>query len=678
MVSRPRRGTAFACALAAALAVSALIASCDAVLGTNDFTYGDCADAGAHRCLASDAGAPQSQVCDSTGHWVTTESAQAVRIDLLLMIGNAPSMAEYQQILATTVPDLVGELVNPPCIDSKTGQSTAMQPSGPLETCPAGAERAYPGNLDIHIGMITSSLGTFGADGCAPVPSLCLNGAMNSSVNDQGHLVTRTDPCGSTPPEPSYDNEGFLAWDPAQTLKPPGIADTGTLEASVGAIVTGAGGIGCGFQSQNEAWYRFLVDPSPYESISLDDTGSVVTTGLDETLLQQRKEFLRKDSLLVIVVLTSKTDGSIQEDGQYPLFAQTNYPSDPNMPFYLPRARQECSQPPPAAGPSDLCCASCAAPTPPGCPPTEDDPICSVTLYYDGGSDNIDLHAFGLSGGLTSHKARYGIEWFYPPSRYVQALTSQTVKDAMGNTKPNPIFADNPGGDLCARDPSRVFYVTITGVPWQLIARQGADGGPDLVDGVDPLDPSVHGGFKTFAELSLKDVHGNTFWDDIAGDPEHYVLPVSPFMQESTVPRSGVDPITNIAISPASSPNGTNPINGHEWNIASPPGDIEYACVFDLPKPIDCSIPEGYCSCSLSDGGANNPLCDPNPSDNGEPTLQTRAKAYPGVKNLAIARGLGNQGIVASICPAQLTDDTRPDYAYRPAIGALVARLKQQ
>ena len=157
-------------------------------------------------------------------------------------------------------------------------------------------------------------------------------------------------------------------------------------------------------------------------------------------------------------------------------------------------------------------------------------------------------------------------------------------------------------------------------------------------------------------------------------------------MQESTVPRTGTDPITGIAISPPSAPNGTNPLNGHEWNTAggasTPPGDIEYACIFDLPTPRDCSVPGTVCDCT-TDASTNNPLCEPNPNDNGNPTLQTRAKAYPGVKNLAIVKGMENQGIVASICPTQLTSPTNADgtpaadYGYRPAVKAIIDRLKQ-
>ena len=442
-------------------------------------------------------------------------------------------------------------------------------------------------------------------------------------------------------------------------LTPPGTGDLPTLEASLHDLVVGDGQSGCGFESQNESWYRFLVDPSPYQNISLDNTGTVATSGIDNVVLQQRALFLRPDSLLAVVVLTDETDTSLKEYGQDPLFAQETTSS--GQPFHLPHGRKECTDP--AKGPADPCCVSCGMMTPAGCPT---DPTCAGAAgTYTSANENLGLRAFGLSGGLMSHKARYGIEFFYQPSRYVQALTSPTVQDANGNMVANPIYV---GG----RDPSLVFYAAITGVPWQLIARQDANGTPDLLNGVDPLDPTVQGGFKSSAELDLTDSHGNTFWDDIAGDPENYVLPRSPFMQESTVPRTGTDPITGIAITPPTGP--TNAINGHEWIPPQPAGDIEYACIFPLATPKDCTV-TAPCDCTVG-AAADNPLCSPNPNDNMKPSLQTSAKAYPGVKNLAIAKGMGSQGIVASICAAQLTDNTQPDYGYRPAVAAIAQRLQ--
>ncbi len=612
-------------------------------------------------------------------------SAGAVtKVDLVLMVDNSRSMADKQQVLAQAIPDLVTGIVNPACVDAAGNPvPSAMQPT-PTGACPAGTHRLAPPIDDMHVGLLSSSLGSFGADGCPDMTNtVCPNEQTSTSNNDHGHLVTRTDPCnpGSVP---TYENQGFLAWDPKQMLSPPGVgkigngSTPGTLVGDVTELVTGDGQDGCGFESQNESWYRFLVDPSPYKSISL--TGQAVQmSGIDTQLLQQRVDFLRSDSLLVIVVVTDETDTSLRETGFYPLFAQE---LENGQPFHLPTARTECTAP--GKGPTDPCCSSCGEGAPQDCPAN---PACAATPTYTDSTENIALRAFGLSGGLMSHKARYGIEFFYQPSRYVNALTSENVQDAQGNFFPNPIFSPSvkePGAVV--RDPSMVLYATITGVPWQLIARQKS-GKPDLTHGVSTLDPTQVGGFKTYAELSQQDSHGNTFWDDIAGDPESYVPPISPYMQESIVPRAGTDPITGIAVSPPSAPTGTNPINGHEWlptgSMSEPPGDIEYACIFTLPTPRDCSQPGAVCDCD-GDASKDNPLCDPNPHDSGNLTLQSRAKAYPGVKNLAIAKGMQDQGIVASICPNQLMAPDNPDgtpaadYGYRPAMKAILDAMQRR
>jgi hypothetical protein len=88
------------------------------------------------------------------------------KLDLLLMLDNSRSMADKQLILAAAVPDLVRGLLNPKCVDS-TGAPAATQPSGPLESCVPGARRAFPPITDIHVGIITSSLGGHGADTCS-------------------------------------------------------------------------------------------------------------------------------------------------------------------------------------------------------------------------------------------------------------------------------------------------------------------------------------------------------------------------------------------------------------------------------------------------------------------------------------------------------------------------------
>jgi hypothetical protein len=59
--------------------------------------------------------------------------------------------------------------------------------------------------------------------------------------------------------------------------------------------------------------------------------------------------------------------------------------------------------------------------------------------------------------------------------------------------------------------------------------------------------------------------------------------------------------------------------------------------------------------------------------------MQVAAKAYPTVRELLVAKMMGPQGVVSSICPTDVTDNAAGDdplYGYRPAVAAIIDRLK--
>ena len=56
-------------------------------------------------------------------------------------------------------------------------------------------------------------------------------------------------------------------------------------------------------------------------------------------------------------------------------------------------------------------------------------------------------------------------------------------------------------------------------------------------------------------------------------------------------------------------------------------------------------------------------------------TLQHRGKAYPGQRHVQIARELGDNAVLSSICARNTQDSTRADYVYRPTVAALVTRI---
>ncbi len=83
------------------------------------------------------------------------------KIDLLFMIDNSISMADKQAILADAVPVLVGRLITPNCVDAE-GNSLGST-VGPDGLCGQG-EAEFNAIRDIHIGIVSSSLGAHGGD----------------------------------------------------------------------------------------------------------------------------------------------------------------------------------------------------------------------------------------------------------------------------------------------------------------------------------------------------------------------------------------------------------------------------------------------------------------------------------------------------------------------------------
>jgi hypothetical protein len=142
-------------------------------------------------------------------------------------------------------------------------------------------------------------------------------------------------------------------------------------------------------------------------------------------------------------------------------------------------------------------------------------------------------------------------------------------------------------------------------------------------------------------------------------------------MLESVEPRpAGQNPVTGEPVLPPGTE--TNAINGHER--VSNGDELQYACILPLMEKKECAG-DVTCDCSTVKPGAPSPLCEKDASGN-QTTTQTHAKAYPGLRQLEVLKELGPQGIVASVCAAQVNDKARADFGYRPAIGALIDQLK--
>jgi hypothetical protein len=548
------------------------------------------------------------------------------RIDLLFMIDNSASMSDKQLILETAVPDLVDRLVNPVCIDEGGRQHPAAAPG---ERCPAGQRREFRAVTDINVGVISSSLGDAGAD------NACVTGDTVDGARLLGSLSRASR---------ARSNEwGFITWREG--------TDPNGFKRDFQTMVRAVGESGCGWEASLEAWYRFLVDPVPYAildkgpcapgslaSCTAPRLGSDQKPLLDDTLLQQRAAFLRPDSLVAIIMLTDENDCSMRATGQSWLMGSNG------APMYA--ASSAC-----ADDPSSACCYSCPSGPPAGCE-WADGPCQLASNHLE---NRLPTSADGINLRCFDQKRRFGVDFLYPTQRYVNALTqlrlcpsnpSLAIENCQSEPIDNPLFAQG-------RAPGSVYLAGIVGVPWQAIAADRDGAGAALAD--DVLR------FKTAQELDRTD------WDAILGEPAASPprAPGNPLMRESTTPRPGVV---------IGGPNGRE--YATDAALAGTAQDLEYACIFPLPKERDCAGKDPQL-CDCAEGFENQPLCEQTAGAS-PTTTQYWAKAYPGLRELEVLRGFGKNSIVASICARNVSNLERRDFGYRPAIASILERLEEQ
>jgi hypothetical protein len=549
-------------------------------------------------------------------------------------------MADKQALLKDAVPDLVARLVNPRCVDSReanrvTGTSSAGE-------CKEGILE-FPAVHDLHVGIVTSSLGGRGSDACPPRQNP-VNSSLDAHNDDKGHLVMRGGADEHAIKEGAPSN--FLAWFPPGGENQKGarpavtpIQDPLLFETDFEDLVVGVHEFGCGYEAQLESWYRFLIQPDPYDDI-VNDGQTVHLSGIDEVLLKERHDFLRPDSLVAIILLTDENDSTVDPmalGGRAWTYENGSFPSSPTQ--GAPRPTSAC-----ATDPTSAACRPCG--------PEDADPNCGPNAgFYTAAEYPTNTRFFHM-------KQRFGVDPQFPIKRYVDALVSAKVPNRDGEHPggapeyrgdkncTNPLFAkDLPSAakdELCnlPRGPRAldlVYFGVIGGVPHELLH----------------FDP------KSADASRLTDAD----WLKILGrDPERYDFSgIDPHMLESLTPRQGLP-------GPGAS-NHADSISGRDWETGS--NDLEYACVFDLARPRDCAsaVTQSGCDCATKPS----PVCDES-----QPMLQLRAKAYPTVRELLVARALGERGIVGSLCPIHSTPETPDDalYGYRPAMQALIDRLR--
>ncbi len=586
---------------------------------------------------------------------VPIRSAVLDKIDVLFMIDNSAGMGDKQAYLAAAVPDLIGRLVQPNCLKADGVTVDGPSSADGLGTCPAGDTVEFSPVHDMHLGVVTSSLGPRGGDACSPsTPDA-------SHEDDRGELIDRGGAAGSPTPDMTASN--YLSWFPNTPSNggkdpgpPPSVTSSMTLEADFADVVAGVHQTGCGLESQLESWYRFLIQPDPYASIAVDG-GTASWVGVDTTILAQRHDFLRPDSMVVIIDLTDENDSEIdvRSLGQqaYSWMLST---------FDPPRGTMAC-----LTNPGDPSCTSCAI--------DSSDPTCANGNYL-----NLNDWGFDMNLRHVHMRGKYGLDLQFPMTRYVNGLTGRTVPDRDGeyptnsaghvatnyvgsNDCTNPLYASMlPNGStvdkasLCVlpmgtRPTDHVFYAHIGGVPSSLLH-------------FTPGDPAA-------STLTAAD------WVKILGnDPDTFDYGgIDPHMIESYQPRAGLpDPTT---------PDDTDPMSGREWITDSNPAndghfvDLEFACTFPLVTPRDCTdaANAASCDCPRTLGTTWNhayapPLCGGAGSVNPAvaQTTQIAAKAYPTIREIELAKLMGARG--CCLQSARFTWPTTPRWTIRSSASA--------
>ncbi|HEU5075204.1 MAG TPA: hypothetical protein VFU02_13530 [Polyangiaceae bacterium] len=546
------------------------------------------------------------------------------KLDILLSVDDSISMADKQRLLEQAVPDLIGRLANPFCVDvDRVAFPDLTPPTG--QPCPVGPrgqllEREFLPVSDVHVGLVTSTLGKAGVLG-APTNQAHLLGSFRDGL-------------------PGMTEHGFLAWDADQAQA--------QFESEIATMMGSVGESGSGFEAPLEAWYRFLVEPAPYQELlhapcpDEPSVDCVTEQGIDTELLAQRRAFLRPDSVVVIIVLSDEDDCSPRIEPTSWQMLSDGYP--------LERGTSACD-----TDPNDRCCVPCGLAPVEGC---EADPACALDPVSH---DDLNLRCF-------EQKRRYGREVLQPIERYRAALTQYRLcperadlaaTGTCSEVVDNPLFVDLERGGPAARTPEAVFLTFIVGVPWHDLAREP----------LRLLDPNADG----LVYKSATEMDGDGTWELLLGDT--LAPPLDPLMLTSVDPRSGIHPITGETIAGASAWPTVNSINGHDRTIINS-DDLQYACTFPLPEGRDCAETTEPCDCTNPRKGhsPDNPMCQ-DPSTGVYSTFQHSGKAYPGQRHVALARELGDNAVLSSICARNTRDPTRADYAYRPTVAALVTRI---
>jgi hypothetical protein len=523
------------------------------------------------------------------------------QLDVLFVVDNAPTTVDLEQRFAQSIPLLVQRLL-----------------AARTDTF---AGRVATNIDDVHIGVITSSLGAFGTGGC--------RNDDGDDLDDRAHLMPRssarvpmtgwTTNAASQPIAarcPAIGAASAVTWarDMSRTDVAFSGADAiGAFATAVSCAVLSAGNDGCMERQPLAAAARFLVDPEPTNPVmpacaanpSDPSCDAPVVQGAEDTaILAQRSGFLRKGSVLLVVTVSDRDDESVVTTGDTWIFGG-------RPPGMMTGASPGCASLSDSTDSDSFIeldashCVPCApSSTDTRCRDREGDPIAPL----DAQLDPLTLRSF-------QPIQRFGQSNLVPRSSY-QALFSETsIIVGAGALVPNPLFADQRTTDM-------VIVASFAGVPQALLGE--SDG---VLAKLDDASWSAIGG----ADIAARDPH----------------------MIEATSPRPNLPLFNgNPSVDPA----------GGERQI--PNGDaLEYACIG--PR-LDTNTTVVDPSCPTQPGDLTDPLC----------TADGRRLFYGVEPGLRTARVLESIGGDATLPAVALESSCAPDFS--GAMGSIASLVESR
>lgn len=210
----------------------------------------------------NDVGTPFSDVGEPDVAIDSGPRVPAEMVDLLFVVDNSGSTAQEQSSLAAEMPNLIQALA-----------------SGDSEG------RIFPPVSDLRVGFITSDMGTGGFT----IPT-----CNEPNFGDDG-ILTRGTACGASPADAPYFG-----------LRPASGDDVAAFGDTM-ACLTQVGTQGCGFEQQLDSMLKAI---TPRDGTFLSGEPITFVNGSRGHGDGANENFLRDESLLVVVMLTDEDDCS--------------------------------------------------------------------------------------------------------------------------------------------------------------------------------------------------------------------------------------------------------------------------------------------------------------------------------------------------------------------------------